>query len=127
MLEKDGPMGFLYSNFVSTTLADTYRAFSDRREALGLPNPGTLDNISKETQHVFLTGMTFAGLKADFTKALSFSPLFQVSHAFAVGSQVLPPYNFSALYGTDRVSHGKWSGCAGLILAGFYARQRGQR
>ena len=103
--EKDSPLAFLYSNSVTTAMLDTYKSFSDKREALGLPNPGTVDDIAREVQRgVFLTNYTFTGLRADLTKAFSIAPLFQVSHAFSMGSQGLPPYTFAALFGTNKVS-----------------------
>lgn len=104
-LEKDSPLGFLFNNSVVAALADTYTSFSERRAALGLSNPGTVENIAREVQRdVFLNNYTFQGLRADLTKAFSISPLFQVSHAFAMGSQGLPPYTFAALFGTNKVS-----------------------
>lgn len=104
-LEKESPLAFLYANSITAALLDNYRSFSDRRGALRLPNPGTVDNIAREVQRdVFLTNYTFTGLRADLTKAFSISPLFQVSHAFSMGSQGLPPYTFAALFGTNKVS-----------------------
>jgi len=103
-LEKDSPLAFLYSNSVTTALADVYTSFSERRAALGLSNPGTVENIAREVQRdVFLNNYTFTGLRADLTKAFSMAPLFQVSHAFSMGSQGLPPYTFAALFGTNNV------------------------
>ena len=87
------------------TIYDTYRAFHDRRAALGLSNPGTVDQIAKEVQRdVFLSNLTFSGLRAELNKSFSIYPLFQISHAFATGSQILSPYTFLALYGTNNVS-----------------------
>ena len=103
--EKQSPLAFLYENPVVAALRETYVSFSDRREALGLSNPGNIENIAREVQKdVFLNNYTFTGLRADLTKAFSMTPLFQVSHAFAMGSQGLPPYTFAALYGTSKVS-----------------------
>lgn len=103
-LEKDGPLGFMYSNGVSRALGETYTSFSERRAALGLSNPGTVDNIAQEVQRsVFLNNYTFTGLRADLIKAFSISPLFQISHGFASGAQDLPPYTFSALFGTNKI------------------------
>jgi hypothetical protein len=103
-LEKESPLGFLWSNSVATALSDTYLSFQERRGALGLSNPGTVENIAREVQRdVFLNNYTFSGLRADLTKAFSMAPLFQVSHAFAMGSQGLPPYTFAALFGTNKV------------------------
>jgi len=104
-LEKDSPLGFLFNNSVAVALADTYASFSERRASLGLSNPGTVENIAREVQRdVFLNNYTFQGLRADLTKGFSMSPLFQVSHAFSMGSQGLPPYTFAALFGTNKVS-----------------------
>lgn len=97
-------LGFLTTNPVLSKLRDAYVAYSDRRDALGLSNPGTVDNIAKEVQRdVFLSNQTFTGLRADLTKAFSMSPLFQISHALSMGSQALPPYAYAALYGSPRV------------------------
>lgn len=104
-LENDSPLAFLKNNAVVSALSDTYTNFSERRSALGLSNPGKVDDIGREVQReVFLTNYAFTGLRADLTKAFSIAPLFQVSHAFSMGSQGLPPYTFAALYGTNRVS-----------------------
>lgn len=85
-------------------LVDIYRAFQERRAALGLSNPGTVDQIAKEVQRdVFLTNQSFSGLRAELSKSFSMLPLFQISHAFASGSQLLSPYTFLALYGTNNV------------------------
>lgn len=98
-------MSFLLDNIFSTTLSDAYTFFSERREKLGLSNPGSVDNIAREVQRdVLLSNYTFSGLRADLTKAFSISPLFQVSHSFAIGSQNLPPYTLAALFGTNKVS-----------------------
>lgn len=102
--EKASSLSFLNQNAVVRTFRDSYAAFSERREALGLSNPGTVENVAREVQKdVFLTNYMFTGLRADLTKAFSVSPLFQVSHAFSMGSQGLPPYTFAALYGTPKV------------------------
>lgn len=103
-VEKEHPLGFLWNNSAAAALADTYTSFQQRRAALGLSNPGTVENIAREVQRdVFLNNYTFSGLRADLTKAFSISPLFQVSHAFSIGSQGLPPYAFAALFGTSKV------------------------
>ena len=47
----------------------------------------------------------FDGVKANLTKGLSMEPGFQVTHAFAMGSQTAPPsYNFSAVFAKSNVS-----------------------
>lgn len=103
--EKVTTMGYNRENAMMTSLRNTYLAFSERREALGLSNPGTVDNVAREVQKdVFLKNFMFTGLRADLTKPFSVQPLFQVSHAFAMGSQEgLPPYTFATLYGTPKV------------------------
>jgi mitochondrial import receptor subunit TOM40 len=85
-------------------LQDVYAAFHDRRQALGLSNPGTVENIHSEVQRgVFLNNLSFSGLRAELTKAFSAAPLFQVSHALSMGSQAQAPYAYTALYGSPKV------------------------
>ncbi len=101
--EKSSPLSFIQSTPVLSSLSDVLKAFSDRREKLGLSNPGSVENVGKEVQRdVFLNNYMFTGLKADLTKAFSLSPLFQVSHQFAMGER-LNPYTFAAMYGTSKV------------------------
>lgn len=96
---------FLTDNAVAATIKDAYSSFSERRAALGLPNPGTVDNVGREVQkEVLLSNFMFSGLRADLTKVFGMSPLFRISHAFSMGSSGnLPPYAFSAMYGTPKV------------------------
>jgi mitochondrial import receptor subunit TOM40 len=83
---------------------NAYAAFHERREALGLLNPGTVENIAREVQRdVFLNNSSFSGLRAELTKAFSAAPLFQVAHSLSMGSQVMPPYSYMVLYGSPRV------------------------
>ena len=103
-------LAFLKGNPVISALGDTLESFQVRRQALGLVNPGTVEGIAREVQRdVLLNSYTFTGLRADLTKAFSASPLFQISHGFAMGSQALPPYTFAALYGTSKVSSDTFS------------------
>jgi mitochondrial import receptor subunit TOM40 len=94
----------LFENPIGRSISSAYQAFSDRRAKLGLSNPGTVENVSREVQRdVFLTNLMHSGLRADITKAMSMSPMFQVSHQFAMGDR-LQPFAFAALYGTNNVS-----------------------
>lgn len=99
-------LSFLTNNAVTGALKDAYDAFSERRDALGLSNPGTVDNVSREVQKdVLLSGMMFSGLRADLTKVFTMNPIFRVSHAFTMGSGGnMPPYAFSSMFGTNDVS-----------------------
>lgn len=91
-------------NGIFGRLRDVYTAFHDRREALGLSNPGTVENIAKEVQRdVFLNNLSFSGLRAELTKSFGVAPLFQVSHSLSMGSQVQPPYSYGVLYGSPKV------------------------
>lgn len=103
--EKPSSLGFLRENAIMSAIRNTYQAFSERREALGLSNPGTVDNVAREVQkEVFLKNYMFTGLRAGLTKPFSISPVFHISHAFAMGSQEgLPLYTFDTLYGTSKV------------------------
>ncbi|KAF2462136.1 eukaryotic porin/Tom40 [Lineolata rhizophorae] len=95
----------LTSNAIVSKLGEWYGSFSDARGALGLPNPGTIDNINREVQRdVFLNNLTFSGMRADLTKTFSAGqPLFQVSHSLSIGSQGMPPYQYAAMYGTSNL------------------------
>ncbi|KAF2126926.1 hypothetical protein P153DRAFT_297070 [Dothidotthia symphoricarpi CBS 119687] len=85
-------------------LGDVYRAFQERREALGLSNPGVVESIAREVQRdVFLNNSSFSGLRAELTKAFSAAPLFQVAHSLSMGSQLQPPYSYMVLYGSPRI------------------------
>lgn len=90
------------SNPVFSYLNDVYITISEHRKNLGLTNPGTIENLNKEvSRDVFLNQYFFTGLRADLNKAFSISPAFQTSHTLSLGSQVLPPYAFSALYAAE--------------------------
>lgn len=98
-------LAFLSENSLAQQLRNGYQVFSERRAALGLSNPGTVDGISREVQRdVFLNNLMFQGLRADLTKAFSAAPLFQTAHNFTMGTQNMPPYSFAALYGSPKVS-----------------------
>ncbi|KAL2007202.1 hypothetical protein VTN00DRAFT_8640 [Thermoascus crustaceus] len=105
MADLSSALSFLTDNSVAAVIKDAYGSFSERRAALGLPNPGTVDNISREVQkEVLLSNFMFTGFRADLTKVFGMSPLFRISHAFSMTSQGnLPPYAFSAMYGTPKV------------------------
>lgn len=103
------------SNGVADYLFDIVRGLQERREALGLSNPGTVDRIAHEVQRdVLLNNLTFSGLRAELNKSFSILPLFQISHAFSAGSQYLSPYTFLALYGTNNV-RATFSPAAGIF------------
>lgn len=92
-------------NVIVSSLRSVYQAFAERRAALGLTNPGTVENVAREVQReVFLNNYMFTGFRADITKASSASPLFQTAHNFTIGTQGMPPYSFAALYGSPKVS-----------------------
>jgi len=97
-------LAFLTDNVISATLIDAYSNLSERRKALGLGNPGTVDNISREVQReVLLSNYMFSGLRCDLQKMFSVSPLFRMQHGFAIGSPALPSWQMIALYGTPKV------------------------
>ncbi|KXT17267.1 hypothetical protein AC579_551 [Pseudocercospora musae] len=92
------------TNAFIDAILNTYRSIQERRGALGLSNPGTVDEVAREVQKgVFLNNQTFSGLRAELNKSFSIFPLFQISHAFSTGSQLLSPYTFLAIYGTNNI------------------------
>jgi hypothetical protein len=98
---------FLAGNPVTSLISSLNQSFHERRATLGLTNPGTVENISREVlKDVFLNNYMFTGMRADFSKSFSMDPIFQTSHAFAMGTQGVPPYTFAAIFGTNKVSRG---------------------
>ncbi|KAI4200647.1 MAG: hypothetical protein LQ350_003788 [Teloschistes chrysophthalmus] len=98
------PAAHVHENPLLSTIRTTYRSFWERRESLGLSNPGSYENINREfSRDVSLTNFMFAGLRAEWTKPISHSPFFQLSHQLSMGAQAMSPYTFSALYGTSNV------------------------
>ncbi|CRG88752.1 Mitochondrial import receptor subunit tom-40 [Talaromyces islandicus] len=123
MADFSSTLSALTDNSVAAAIKDAYGSFSERRAALGLSNPGTVDNIAREVQkEVLLSNFMFTGLRADLTKVFGMSPLFRMSHAFAMGSAGnMPPYNFSAMYGTPKVfMQGNIGSDGGLSAVGNY-------
>ncbi|KAF8457994.1 eukaryotic porin/Tom40 [Terfezia claveryi] len=96
-------MDFLLENPLVVGLSDALSTLSKRREGLGLSNPGTLEQLSREVQKdVLLTNHLFTGMRADLTKSFSVSPLFQISHSFSMGAgQGMPPYTLATLFGNS--------------------------
>jgi len=85
--------------FPLNSFTNVYNRFSQWRSDLGLPNPGTVENLQKEVKTTHLANYAFDGGRADLTKTLSMTPAFQVTHSFALGSQTAPPsYNFGAVF-----------------------------
>ncbi|KAF9005661.1 eukaryotic porin/Tom40 [Cyathus striatus] len=90
------------------TFLQCYDRFAQWRSDLGLPNPGSVENLQKEVK-VFLpathlSNYIFDGARADLTKNLSMNPMFQVTHSFALGSQSLPSsYNLGAIFANEKV------------------------
>ena len=94
--------GLWSSNPVFSYLNDVYITISEHRKSLGLTNPGSIENLNKEvSRDVFLSQYFFTGLRADLNKAFNMMPAFQTSHTLSLGSNLLPPYAFSALYATE--------------------------
>jgi len=103
-IEGASPLAFLTDNTIVAALTDGYARFAEKRKALGLTNPGTVDNINREVQKdVLLSNFMFQGLRCDLQKIFSVAPLFRLQHGFAMGSQALPPWQLMALYGTPKV------------------------
>lgn len=105
--EKSSLFALISDNPVATALGSLNASFQERRQALGLTNPGTVENVSREVmKDVFLTNHTFSGMRADLMKSFSMNPVFQISHAFTMGAQGLPPYTFAAVFGNNKVGWG---------------------
>lgn len=93
----------LKSNFLTRFVTRTVDSVLESRARLGLPNPGTTENVSKEvSRDVLLTPFFFTGLKADVSKSFSLQPVFQVSHALSLGNPAQPAYAFATAFATER-------------------------
>jgi len=80
-------------------VTSVYDRLSHWRASLGLSNPGTTENLTKEVKTTHLTNFIFDGARADITKGLSMNPAFQVTHSFSLASQMAPAsYNFGAVF-----------------------------
>ncbi|PHH59252.1 hypothetical protein CDD81_3532 [Ophiocordyceps australis] len=91
------------ANPLVAAIGDGINSLYERRSKLGLSNPGTVEMLNKELQRdVFVNNVMFTGIRADLTKIFSMTPLFQVSHQFAMGERI-NPYSFAALYGTSKL------------------------
>jgi len=89
---------------VVSPFANAYSRFSSWRAALGLPNPGSVENLQKEVKTTHLNNFIFDGARADLMKGLSMDPAFQVTHSFQLASQSAPPtYSFGALFANAKV------------------------
>ncbi|CDO72905.1 hypothetical protein BN946_scf185002.g90 [Trametes cinnabarina] len=92
------------SSSSSWPLGSLYNRFAAWRKSLDLPNPGTVENLTKESKQTHLNNYAFDGARADLSKSLSMNPMFQVTHAFHLGSQTAPPtYHFGAMFANDKV------------------------
>jgi mitochondrial import receptor subunit TOM40 len=91
----------LFSAF--SPLANAHARFSSWRTTLGLPNPGSVENLQKEVKTTHLNNFIFDGARADLMKGLSMDPAFQVTHSFQLASQSAPPnYSFGALFANSK-------------------------
>ncbi|KAK2466907.1 hypothetical protein APHAL10511_001165 [Amanita phalloides] len=96
------PYASLPSKSFFTSISTVYNRFASWRSALGLPQPGNVENLQKEVKTTHLTNYLFDGARAELTKSLSVNPLFQVNHSFALGSQTGPSsYNFGAVFASS--------------------------
>jgi mitochondrial import receptor subunit TOM40 len=107
------PLKSSYFNPLSP-FTDAYDRFARWRADLGLPHPGTVENLQKEVKGTYnnkrreeiptdmpctsathLSNYIFDGARADLTKSLSANPLFQVTQS---------SYNFGAIFANQKVS-----------------------
>lgn len=94
----------VWTNPLLRTVNKAYNSLSERRQALGLGNPGTAENVNREVaRDVMLTPFFYSGLRADVSKSFSLQPAFQVSHALSMGSPVLPSYAFAVAYANEKM------------------------
>ncbi|RXK36220.1 mitochondrial import receptor subunit TOM40 [Tremella mesenterica] len=84
---------------VASPVLNSYNLFHGWKESMGLVQPGTAENLTKEVQQVHLANWFFDGARADISKVVSANPAFQLTHTFSLGSSSRPPaYNFGAIF-----------------------------
>ncbi|CAO1613201.1 unnamed protein product [Sympodiomycopsis kandeliae] len=92
---------FSFADPIVQPISHAISSLQASREKLNLPNPGTIEHLTREVKGTHLTNFIFDGARADLTKALSINPIFQVTHALSAGqSEGKPSYNFGAVYGS---------------------------
>ncbi|KAI0320092.1 eukaryotic porin-domain-containing protein [Amylostereum chailletii] len=83
---------------------NAYNRFSAWRANLGLSNPGSVENLQRETRSTHVANVFFDGARADLTKILSINPTFQVTHSFALASPTVPSsYNLATVFANQNV------------------------
>ncbi|OCF45407.1 mitochondrial import receptor subunit TOM40 [Kwoniella heveanensis CBS 569] len=88
---------------VAGPVMNTYGRFHGWKESMGLTQPGTVENLTRDVQQVHLANWTFDGARADVAKVVSANPAFQLTHSFSLGSTTRPPaYNFGAIFANAR-------------------------
>lgn len=119
---RGGALSAFTDNGLVSSLKHAYTSFQERREALGLSNPGTVDGVSREVQRdVLLNNLMFSGLRADLTRVFSATPLFHTAHNFTMGAQGMPPYSFAALFGSPKVNSSWELACNPLLTRHRYS------
>lgn len=136
--KSDGPTAFApYLDAVASVfhpiagpVANTYSIFHGWKESMGLVQPGTVENLTKEVSRrsrlisysvveavasrsgadlrvlleVHLANWFFDGARADVSKVVSANPAFQLTHSFSLGSASKPAsYNFGAIFANAQV------------------------
>ncbi|WVQ78581.1 hypothetical protein IAT38_000667 [Cryptococcus sp. DSM 104549] len=83
---------------VSGPVLNTYGRFHGWKESMGLVQPGTVENMTRDVQQVHLANWMFDGARADVAKVISANPAFQMTHSFSLGSATRPAaYNFGVV------------------------------
>ncbi|KGB79698.2 mitochondrial import receptor subunit TOM40 [Cryptococcus deuterogattii R265] len=84
---------------VSGPVLNTYARFHGWKENMGLVQPGTVENLTRDVQQVQLANWMFDGARADVAKVISGNPAFQLTHSFSLGSTTRPAaYNFGVIF-----------------------------
>ncbi|KAB5593108.1 Import receptor subunit TOM40 [Ceratobasidium theobromae] len=97
-----GPLAALAS--AASPLINAYGRFTSWKAGLGLPNPGTTEDLTKGAKMIHTTNHLFDGARADLSKALSYNPAFQVTHSFNLASYTQPAtYNFGAVFANNDI------------------------
>ncbi|ODN83292.1 hypothetical protein L202_01462 [Cryptococcus amylolentus CBS 6039] len=84
---------------VAGPVFNTYASFHGWKESMGLVQPGTVENLTRDVSSVHLANWMFDGARADIAKVISGNPAFQLTHSFSLGSSSRPAaYNFGVIF-----------------------------
>jgi mitochondrial import receptor subunit TOM40 len=109
-----GSLGGLFEP-VAAPIAGTFERFHNWKEYMGLSQPGTVENLTRDVTNTHMSNYFFEGARADLSKVVSPNPAFQITHSFTLGAQK-SSYMLGALFADQNTFlHGQWDPSTGGV------------